>query len=75
MAKYSFEFKKKVVTAYLSGKGGTEALAKEFGIKHKSSIDNWVKCYQSEGDNGLFRLQKENSKNYAKIESSGHLIY
>jgi len=58
MAKYSFEFKKKVVSAYLNGEGGARFLAKKYGIKHKSSIDNWVRCYQEEGDEGLLRSRK-----------------
>lgn len=31
MAKYSFEFKKKVVLEYLDGKVGTEYLSKKYG--------------------------------------------
>ena len=33
MAKYSFEFKKEIVVAYLSGKGGFGSLAKDYGIR------------------------------------------
>jgi transposase-like protein len=32
LAKYSYEFKKEVVKAYLDGKGGYKFLAKKFGI-------------------------------------------
>lgn len=32
MAKYSFEFKKKIVQEYLSGKGSSSFLAKKYGI-------------------------------------------
>lgn len=63
MAKYSFEFKKKVVTVYLSGEGGVEFLAKKFGVKHKSSIDGWIKCFQAQGDEGLLRSRQ--NKDYS----------
>ena len=33
MSKYSFEFKKQVVNAYLNGEGGYTYLANKFGIK------------------------------------------
>ena len=33
MAKYSFEFKKSVVKAYLKGEGGYTYLAHKYGIK------------------------------------------
>ncbi|WP_167955719.1 helix-turn-helix domain-containing protein, partial [Anaerosporobacter faecicola] len=57
MAKYSYELKKKVVTSYLSGEGAY-SLAKKYEITHKTSIDNWVKSYQAEGDNGLLRSRQ-----------------
>ena len=55
MAKYSFEFKKEIVVAYLSGKGGFGSLAKDYGIPNKSQIYRWVKAYQKLGDDGLRR--------------------
>ena len=38
MPKYSFEFKKKVVEAYLRGEGGYSYLAKKYGVKNKRRI-------------------------------------
>ena len=38
MAKYSFEFKKEIVVAYLSGKGGFGSLAKYNGSVVKTKI-------------------------------------
>ena len=38
MAKYSFEFKMKVVNGYLKGDCGQGSLAKKYGIHH--SIDD-----------------------------------
>ena len=38
MAKYSFEFKKKVVLAYLNGEGGCEYLSKVYGVPSPENI-------------------------------------
>ncbi|MDG4629672.1 transposase, partial [Enterococcus faecalis] len=38
MAKYSFEFKLKLVHDYLSGQGGLRFLAKKYGLKDSSQI-------------------------------------
>ena len=40
MAKYSFEFKKKVVTDYLNGKGGYNTLATKYSIPATSNVKN-----------------------------------
>ena len=45
MAKYSYEFKKQVVDAYLSGEGGYEYLAKRYGVPARSNIKKWVRNY------------------------------
>ena len=47
MAKYSYEFKKEVVQAYLDGKGGYKFLAKEFGIPSPSKVKLWVDNYRT----------------------------
>lgn len=58
MAKYSFEFKKRVVTAYLDGKGGCKALAKEYGVGNECIVRRWVHNYEVFGDDGLLRSRK-----------------
>ena len=58
MAKYSFEFKKEIVTAYKNGEGGCEYLAKKYGVKASSNIMKWVKSYEAFGDEGLLRSRK-----------------
>ena len=58
MAKYSFEFKKEIVTAYKNGEGGCEYLAKKYGVKASSNIMKWVKAYEAFGDEGLLRSRK-----------------
>ena len=55
MPKYSFEFKKKVVEAYLRGEGGYSYLAKKYGVKNKRQVLNWVHYYAEFGDEGLRR--------------------
>jgi len=43
MAKYSYEFKKKIVDEYLDGGGGRKFLAKKYGIPSTSKVMQWVK--------------------------------
>ena len=59
MAKYSYEFKKKVVTAYLNGKGGYKYLANYYGIPACTNIKKWVLAYQRLGDEGLLRSRQQ----------------
>ena len=59
MAKYSFEFKKKVVTEYINGQGGVRFLAKKYGIPNHAQIERWVAAYNDFGDNGLMRSRKK----------------
>lgn len=66
MAKYSFEFKKKVVNDYISGKGSYEHLAKVNGISDKSVVRKWVRKYKKYGDAGLMRSRKNNVYSFEK---------
>ena len=59
MAKYSYEFKKKVVTAYLNGEGGYEYLANYYGVPAWTNIKKWVLSYQRLGDEGLLRSRQQ----------------
>ena len=61
MAKYSFEFKKKIVTAYLHGEGGYTYLATKYAIPNKCMVPRWVKAYEELGDDGL-RRSRQNIK-------------
>lgn len=67
MAKYSFEFKKKIVDAYLNGEGGYKYLSSVYGPTRRD-IQKWVSNYQNFGDEGLMcSRQQENytfEKNY-----------
>ena len=71
MAKYSFEFKKKIVTEYLTGNVGYKYLANKYGIPAKSNIENWINNYQSYGDKGLLRSRK--NANYS-FEYKLHVV-
>lgn len=58
MSKYSFEFKKEVVKAYLDGEGGYEYLANKFRVAAFSTVKKWVSVYKEFGDKGLLRSRK-----------------
>ena len=54
MAKYSYEFKRKIVEEYLGRKAGYKTLAMKYQIDH-SQIRRWVNNYKQFGDEGLMR--------------------
>ena len=54
MAKYSYEFKHKIVMEYLSGQGGYEYLGKKYDV-HPSVICRWVQNYNHFGEESLLR--------------------
>lgn len=60
MAKYSFEFKMKVVQDYLQGKGGSGYLSKKYSIGNgdNKQVLKWIKTYQTFGSDGLMRSRK-----------------
>jgi transposase len=66
MAKYSFEFKKKIVMEYINGKGGTPFLAKKYGIPSESNIRKWVSNYKTYGDKGLRRSRNKQKYSFEK---------
>jgi transposase len=59
MAKYSFEFKKKIVEDYLDGKGGIRYLAHKYNAPAQSNVQKWINNYQVFGDEGLMRSRKQ----------------
>ena len=66
MAKYSYELKKEIVTAYLNGEGGYTHLAKKYGIADKHTIRLWVNNYQFFGDDALIRSGKQQKYTFEK---------
>jgi transposase len=61
MAKYSYEFKRKVVMEYLNGEGSQHDLMKKHSIPAKKSIQDWIANYKDFGDEGLMRSRKNNT--------------
>ena len=59
MSKYNYEFKKKIVLEYLSGQGSAVALARKYKVPAKSRIQEWVKSYQTFGEEGLHRSRQK----------------
>lgn len=66
MSKYSFEFKKQVVNAYLNGEGGYIYLANKFGIPSDNKVKLWVDNYNAFGDEGLKRSRKKDFYSFEK---------
>ncbi|MEG0577726.1 MAG: transposase, partial [Bacilli bacterium] len=64
MAKYSFEFKKKIVTEYLNGQGSTPYLSDKYGLGSKSQLKRWINAYQKYGDEGLLRSRKKQTYSF-----------
>ena len=66
MSKYSFEFKKKVVNAYINGEGSYKHLSAVYGIPAKRNIEQWVHNYQAFGNDGLLRSRKNENYSFEK---------
>lgn len=63
MAKYSYQLKKAIVTAYENGEGGTKYLAKKYCVKSPKSVSTWINAYRTFGNEGLMR--KRGNKKYS----------
>ena len=57
MAKYSEEFKLKLVEEYVEGPLGYKLLARKYGLPDPSPIKRWVRAYQALGMEGLRKKQ------------------
>ena len=64
MAKYSYEFKIKIVRAYLNGEGGYIYLSKKYGVSAHKSIEEWVYAYREFGKEGLMRSRQNNNYSF-----------
>ena len=64
MAKYSYEFKLKVVQEYLNGEGGYNYLCKKYNISTKIRLQEWVALYKKFGNDGLMRSRKNNNYSF-----------
>jgi len=65
MAKYTFDFKKKIVQEYLEGQGGTDCLARKYGFSSNTPIRRWINSYKKFGDDGLMRSRKNEIYTFA----------
>ncbi len=59
MAKYSEEFKMKVVTEYLEGNLSYHSLAKKWNMGSSTPIYEWVKNYEHHGIEGIERRNRK----------------
>ena len=64
MAKYSYEFKLKVVQAYLNGEGSYEYLSRKNNIPASVRLKEWVAAYKELGKEGLMRSRKNNNYSF-----------
>lgn len=47
--RYTDELKLQAVQSYLNGEGSYVTLAKRYGLKSKTQLENWVKWYKANG--------------------------
>ena len=66
MAKYSYEFKKKVVEDYINSKDSYRYLANKYGLPDKKIVQQWVANYKAFGDEGLMRSRKQKKYTFVK---------
>jgi len=70
MAKYSEEFKIKLVTEYLQGNLGYKRLAKKYNMPSQTPLQDWVRAYKSQGVEGLkHRKRKETYSVQFKLDT------
>lgn len=63
--KYSYEFKKKAVEEYLSGKiGGCTTAARKLGLRSKRQLLNWTKLYKQDPE-----LLKQDNRGKSSIKT------
>ncbi|WP_319961232.1 transposase [Virgibacillus natechei] len=59
MAKYSEEFKIKLVTEYLHGNLGYKLLAKKYNMPSQTPLQDWVRASKTQGMEGLKRRKRK----------------
>ena len=55
MAKYSYEFKKQLVSEYLDNQGSYASISQKHGLSSSCQLKTWVAAYKKLGDTGLKR--------------------
>ena len=66
MAKYSYDFKKKIVDEYNNNEGGYHYLANKYGLSDRKLVRQWVNNYKALGDEGLMRSRKKEKYSFEK---------
>ena len=61
MAKYSTEFKIKVVKEYLGSSISYKSLSEKYKLSHQEIVRRWVNAYKSQGNEGL-KVKRENTQ-------------
>ena len=61
MAKYSTEFKMKVVKEYLESKNSYKSLSEKYKLPHQEIVKRWVNAYKSQGYDGI-KVSRRNNK-------------
>ena len=81
MAKYSTEFKMKVVKEYLETNISYKSLSDKYGIPNESVIKIWVNAYKTQGSEGI-KVKRENTQytlefklNVVKLYLTGEMSY
>lgn len=64
MAKYKFEFKKKIVLEHLESGIGSKLLARKYNVKSAKQIRQWIHNYNEFGDDGLKRSREKQNYSY-----------
>ena len=64
MAKYSYEFKLKVVQEYLNGEGSCNYLCNKYNISAHSRLQEWVAVYKKFGNYGLTHSRKNSNYSF-----------
>ncbi len=64
MAKYSYEFKRKFVQAYLNGEGDYSYLAKKYNISAKRNIEAWMHTYKNLKEKKIFQSMSRKGNCY-----------
>ena len=57
--RYDTALKKQIVSEYLEGKLGLKALAKKYDVSSHQTIQEWLRRYELEGEDGLHRTMKK----------------
>lgn len=61
MAKYSTEFKMKVVKEYLETNISYKSLSEKYKLSHQEIVKRWVNAYKSQGYEGI-KVKRENTQ-------------